>query len=198
MAVVGDRIGVTSKGMPRFGVVTAVSGVMITVDWDTGGGTTFIPGPGVLTVVTARRRTPLKSKRSTPKGAKAAPKKAGPTGSTRRSKNAPSQKATAGKTPAAKKATGHSSVGFTLDKYGHLFPEADAELSGRLSGLYMVPKKADKDDSDEETQSPAASPRPDEVDEVAARRAKESLTRDGSGGASKNRTYDLSIISAAL
>ena len=93
---------------------------------------------------------------------------------------------------------GHSSVGFTLDKYGHLFPEADAELSGRLSGLYMVPKKADKDDSDEETQSPAASPRPDEVDEVAARRAKESLTRDADGGASKNRTYDLSIISAAL
>ena len=37
MTDVGDRIEVTSKGAPRSGVVTAVSGVRITVRWDTGG-----------------------------------------------------------------------------------------------------------------------------------------------------------------
>jgi hypothetical protein len=37
---------------------------------------------------------------------------------------------------------GHSSVAFTLDQYGHLFPEVDTELSGRLSGLYEAPKLA--------------------------------------------------------
>jgi integrase len=40
---------------------------------------------------------------------------------------------------------GHSSSTFTLDKYGHLFPEADSELSGRLSGLYVVPKRVEGD-----------------------------------------------------
>jgi len=57
MAVVGDRITVASKGSPRQGVVTAVSGAMITVQWDTGGATSLIPGPGVVTVVTSRPQT---------------------------------------------------------------------------------------------------------------------------------------------
>ena len=30
---------------------------------------------------------------------------------------------------------GHTSVAFTLDRYGHLFPEADTALRGRLDGL---------------------------------------------------------------
>ena len=51
MTDVGDRIAVTSKGEPRSGVVTAISGAMITVRWDTGGETSLIPGPGVLRVV---------------------------------------------------------------------------------------------------------------------------------------------------
>ena len=53
MAEVGDRIAVVSKGVPRPGVVTAVSGAMITVRWDTGEETSLIPGPGVLSVVAA-------------------------------------------------------------------------------------------------------------------------------------------------
>ncbi len=68
MADVGDRIAVASKGGPRSGVVTAVSGAMITVRWDTGGQTSLVPGPGVLSVVTSRRRTPSKR---TPPGATA-------------------------------------------------------------------------------------------------------------------------------
>jgi integrase len=31
---------------------------------------------------------------------------------------------------------GHSSVSFTLDRYGHLYPEADAALRNRLDALY--------------------------------------------------------------
>jgi hypothetical protein len=31
---------------------------------------------------------------------------------------------------------GHSSVSFTLDRYGHLYPEADAALRDRLDALY--------------------------------------------------------------
>jgi hypothetical protein len=45
---------------------------------------------------------------------------------------------------------------------------------------------------------PAASPRPGDADVIMIDNAKQPLTRDTSGGASKNRTYDLSIISAAL
>jgi hypothetical protein len=55
MADVGDRIAVVSKGKPRSGVLIAVSGAMITVRWDTGGETSLIPGPGVLSVVNSRR-----------------------------------------------------------------------------------------------------------------------------------------------
>ena len=44
MAVVGDRIETTSKGAPWFGVVTAISGDMITVRWDKGGETSLSPG----------------------------------------------------------------------------------------------------------------------------------------------------------
>ena len=53
MASIGDRVAVASKGGPRSGVVTGVSGAMITVRWDTGDETSLIPGPGVLTVATS-------------------------------------------------------------------------------------------------------------------------------------------------
>jgi integrase len=33
---------------------------------------------------------------------------------------------------------GHASVSFTLDRYGHLFPEADDALRNRLEALYVV------------------------------------------------------------
>ena len=106
MADVGDRIAVASKGEPRSGVVTAVSGAMITVRWDTGGETSLIPGPGVLSVVTNRPGTPSARTRPTTSGATAAARKTSAAGS--RSgvarKAAPGQKAAAGKTPVAKKA----------------------------------------------------------------------------------------------
>ena len=49
---------------------------------------------------------------------------------------------------------GHSSEAFTLDRYGHLFPDADTELSGRLSGLYVAPRLAVVPSIEPETASP--------------------------------------------
>jgi integrase len=37
---------------------------------------------------------------------------------------------------------GHTSTSFTLDRYGHLFPEADDALSDRLGALYTAPEQA--------------------------------------------------------
>jgi hypothetical protein len=34
---------------------------------------------------------------------------------------------------------GHTSVSFTLDRYGHLYPEADLELRDRLEALAGEP-----------------------------------------------------------
>ena len=33
---------------------------------------------------------------------------------------------------------GHSSVSFTLDRYGHLYPESDAALRDRLDAIYTA------------------------------------------------------------
>jgi len=33
---------------------------------------------------------------------------------------------------------GHASVSFTLDRYGHLYPEADTALRDRLDALYVT------------------------------------------------------------
>ena len=33
---------------------------------------------------------------------------------------------------------GHTSVSFSLDRYGHLYPEADTALRDRLDGLYVA------------------------------------------------------------
>jgi Phage integrase family len=37
---------------------------------------------------------------------------------------------------------GHASVSFTLDRYGHLYPEADATLRDRLDALYGSARSA--------------------------------------------------------
>ena len=37
---------------------------------------------------------------------------------------------------------GHSSVSFTFDRYGHLYPDADQVLSDRLGAMFSVPEKA--------------------------------------------------------
>src|ERR1019366_6357604 len=102
MADVGDRIAVASKGEPRSGVVTAVRGAMISVRWDTGGETSLIPGPGVLSVVTSRRRTP-----SAPTG----PTTSGPTAAASTTSAAGSWSGVAGKAARGEKAaTGRTPV----------------------------------------------------------------------------------------
>ena len=92
MADVGARIEVTGMGAPRSGVVTAVSGAMLTVLWDTGEETTFIPGAGDLRVVTGQRR-----RASSPPARKATSKKAPARKAT--TKKAPTRRATAKKAP---------------------------------------------------------------------------------------------------
>ena len=37
---------------------------------------------------------------------------------------------------------GHASLSFTLDRYGHLYPEADAALRDRLDALYGTAQSA--------------------------------------------------------
>jgi hypothetical protein len=37
---------------------------------------------------------------------------------------------------------GHASVSFTLDRYGHLYPEADTALRDRLDALYGAAQPA--------------------------------------------------------
>ena len=95
MADVGVRIEVTGSGMPRLGVVTAVSGAMLTVLWDTGEETSFIPGAGDLRVVTGRRR-----RASSPPARRATAKKAPARKAT--AKKPPARKAAAKKAPARK------------------------------------------------------------------------------------------------
>jgi hypothetical protein len=52
MAKIGDRVEfATARSVPRVGVVMAVTGSMVRVRWDTGGETSMVPGPGVLSVV---------------------------------------------------------------------------------------------------------------------------------------------------
>ena len=108
MADVGNRITVASTGGPRPGVVTAVNGAMITVRWDSGGETSIIPGPGVLSVVTSQRQTPSARTRPTISGATAASRKtsAASSGSAVARKAAPGKKAIAVETPVVKKVAG--------------------------------------------------------------------------------------------
>ena len=91
MADVGDRVEMLSKGGTRQGVVRRVSGTLVTVEWDTGGQTTVIPAPGVMSVIGGRRP----AKKATPAKKKAAPakKKAAPA----RKKKAPAKKTAAKK-----------------------------------------------------------------------------------------------------
>jgi hypothetical protein len=113
MAEVGDRVAVASNKMgtpPREGVVTAVSGRMITIEWSNGGQTMLTAAPGSIQVLgrsRARKKTPARKApaRKTPARkapaaratVKAAAKKATPAKKT-------VKKATPAKAP-AKKAT---------------------------------------------------------------------------------------------
>src|SRR3954466_14585367 len=92
MPDVGDRVSVQSKAGSRLGRVRSVSGALVTVEWETGGQTTLIPAPGVMSVLGGRR--PAAKKKAAPKKAapkKAAPKKAAPA----KKKAAPAKKRSA-------------------------------------------------------------------------------------------------------
>jgi len=107
MAVVGDRVEVLSKAGTRQGVVTRISGALVTVEWDTGGSTTVIPAPGVMSVIGGRRKAatkkaPAKKKASAKKAPakkKAAPakKKAAPKKAVAKKKAVPAKKKAAAK-----------------------------------------------------------------------------------------------------
>jgi hypothetical protein len=68
MAEVGDRVEVVTKQAgARAGVVLGVTRTLIRIKWDTGGETSMVPGPGVLSVV-GKSKAP---KAKAAKGAKA-------------------------------------------------------------------------------------------------------------------------------
>src|SRR6266480_4369557 len=93
MPDVGDRVEMLSKGGSRLGEVVRVSGTLVTVAWDTGGQTTVIPAPGVMSVVGGRRPSGRKAT------AKKAPAKKAP------AKKAPKKKAAKKKAATTKAAT---------------------------------------------------------------------------------------------
>jgi integrase len=81
---------------------------------------------------------------------------------------------------------GHTSVAFTLKQYGHLFPHSGDAFIAKLnaqSAAALELEGTDPGHNDDEELAEIVAIRPD-LEEL--------------GGASKNRTYDLSIISAAL
>jgi hypothetical protein len=54
MTAVGDRVQIESEkvgSVTRTGTVTAIDGRMITVLWDTGGQSVFVPSAGCLHVI---------------------------------------------------------------------------------------------------------------------------------------------------
>jgi hypothetical protein len=54
MAAVGDRVQIESEKVgtvTRTGTIVAIDGRMITVDWDTGGQSMFVPSAGCMHVI---------------------------------------------------------------------------------------------------------------------------------------------------
>ena len=65
---------------------------------------------------------------------------------------------------------GHTSVSFTLDRYGHLYPEADQALRDRLDALHALSQARQSAGLDGPGTDQAASSRPDEAFEQPPRR----------------------------
>ncbi|MBV9411835.1 MAG: hypothetical protein JO148_09575 [Acidimicrobiia bacterium] len=105
MPDVGDRVSVQAKAGTRLGVVRSVNGALVTVDWDTGGQSTLIPAPGVMSVVGGGRKAAAKKAPAKKAPAKKAPAKAAKKPAPAK-KKAPAKKAPAKKksAPAKKKA----------------------------------------------------------------------------------------------
>jgi integrase len=60
---------------------------------------------------------------------------------------------------------GHTSVSFTLDRYGHLYPEADTALRDRLDALYVAGGQAEPGrviELPRDARGPSAAPQRDE------------------------------------
>ena len=72
MAEVGDRVAATSKAAARSGVVTAVTGSLLRVRWDTGEETSFVPAAGALSVIAKAPTKPPKTKRGSKRDSTAA------------------------------------------------------------------------------------------------------------------------------
>ena len=122
MAEVGDRVQVPSKRVgqaPRDGIVVAVSGGLLRIEWSTGEESTLSPSMGSLVVVgkakARARKAVSKGSASGGTGAKTASKKAAGAGkgtkASGRSKDAAPSKASssrhaAASTSSAKKAAG--------------------------------------------------------------------------------------------
>jgi len=104
MPDVGDRVSVQAKAGPRLGRVQSVSGALVTVEWDTGGQTTLMPAPGVMTVTGGGRRPA--AKKAAPAKKKAAPAKKKAAAPAKKKAVAAKKKATPAKkkTPVKKKA----------------------------------------------------------------------------------------------
>jgi hypothetical protein len=100
MVKVGDQIRLSSmKGSDREGVVTAVTGSLVRVRWQSGGETTLVPAPGTLTVVVAAKAGPQTAANKQ----KAAKSTAGKEKKTAASKSATPIKQAASTTKAAKR-----------------------------------------------------------------------------------------------
>ena len=86
---------------------------------------------------------------------------------------------------------GHESVSFTLKTYGHLYPSSGEAFILKLDAATALALGSDEG-------TPTGHEGSDELADVIPIGKKQALISDAIGGASKNRTCDLSIISAAL
>lgn len=125
MPKVGDKVSVHSKAGPRVGIVTASSGSMLQVHWETGGESSIIPGPGTLTVVGRARgkrlataapttkRTARPSATTLAKKPKASSK---PTSTSSRAKGGPRPKPADKQTGASKRSSSPASARATVKR----------------------------------------------------------------------------------
>ncbi len=101
MANVGDRVQIASSKVgrePRVGVVRAVSGNLLTVEWESGEESTLVPASGSISILGRGTATAKAAKKGTKKAARPAPEKSS-------AKKSPVKKSVARKT-APKKSAG--------------------------------------------------------------------------------------------
>jgi hypothetical protein len=109
MPEVGDRVEVLpSKAgqVSRKGVVTGLGGSLVTVRWDSGEETRFVPGPGVMRVMESGQGRPTAARRRAPSAkttrARAPATSTAPSRSSQRRATSPPTRATTKQATAAK------------------------------------------------------------------------------------------------